>query len=503
MSTNVKQELKRDRRRDRRRKRILGIIILIIVLLLCAGLAFAGETTVVNQYDTNLTEDFVQKVYADGINKYSKDKMSFDEISKYVARLIGADLKGSNLFTDEQIKYIEQYVMDNSADIDKDEVRNQVVNEVSRLIDEKCMQNYITMVQIDSNLKELIQANSNLDDARYQELLQADKNLLLWLNTSSTDLGNKIYESTDALNKRIDELEKRQGNDGGDSEFDTAEVERLKERVTQLENQRNTVVSAPIDLTEINNKLASLESNKADKSALDSKADKSAVETMRANLQARINGLDEAKENHEARIAELEAKEIPDVTGLAQDLADLTASYNNLKNDVDAKSLALTNRIDELLGMINANKDAIAANTTNITNNTTNINKNAKDIADNKKELEDKLKTVDDANKQLQSDISTKIGEDKYNEDITNINNTTDSINESVKNLKGQIEGLGTAASQAEVDRLKGEIEALADQINNMNTTVNQYMTENKEKYNYRYEEVDGQPTLYIEEINY
>ena len=199
----------------------------------------------------------------------------------------------------------------------------------------------------------------------------------------------------------------------------------------------------------------------------------------------------------------MEAKEIPDVTGLAQDLADLTASYNNLKNDVDAKSLALTNRIDELLGMINANKDAIAANTTNITNNTTNINKNAKDIADNKKELEDKLKTVDDANKQLQSDISTKIGEDKYNEDITNINNTTDSINESVKNLKGQIEGLGTAASQAEVDRLKGEIEALADQINNMNTTVNQYMTENKEKYNYRYEEVDGQPTLYIEEINY
>ncbi len=450
----------------------------------------------------------VKSVYADSINAYMNNEITYDEMSEQVAQMIMDRMNGKFTEPQEQelIRIIEMYI--NSTTIYSDiESNKQAIESVSNLLEDRYNANRTYIINVENALNQMIKENGDKDDARYNELVAMDKKLKSWINDASSKAESDNKKTRTDLTQMIDELKALMNKNDED-------MSALIKSVTGAEDYVAGKAYAQGDYILVDGKLfVSLQDD-----------NKHAITDTAAFKETDIeNIIRDLMLDMDSKFVDMQ-KCIDKMNKDINDKMDKNQSEMNAK--VDSNQAEINSKVDANQAEINDKLDTFKADTTDY------LEKLKKYIDEEDKNSNDRLTKTDakinnrisDVESQSKADlndakqlINSRIDdvESALNDDITDTNayvaRVEDALGELQKlvnkhyaDVNNKINSESAAASKSLTDAK----EKLTNDINDLHSYVDQNRAEIDAKINainnYKYEIVtnsDGTHSLYITEV--
>lgn len=193
----------------------LSVVAIILILMFGGYAMFKFQTKdslvddVIKGLSTENAAKAVSEAFYTSLQEYVNGDITYEQLQEAIGGLINDYLEASGGFTETQLAALNEYVtnyLDGTTIYEDINKNSQTINDLSKKISETYESNRAYIEQIDSELKALIEANSALDDERYEELVAMDNRLQSWLNDTAAGLQNNINESKNELTAMLEDL---------------------------------------------------------------------------------------------------------------------------------------------------------------------------------------------------------------------------------------------------------------------------------------------------------
>ena len=165
-------------------------------------------------------QEYITNSYLEAIAEYGDGTIDQEAAKRKILSMLSDYIESSNGFTTAQNEALNQIMteyLESSTIYSEIEKNADSIHSISSVINEKYNENQQCITQLKQIIENEITANTNVDDARYQELNE----LLQKLQTYSD---NRLADNTATLNSIIEDLRTTYENSLGAKDFATNEI---------------------------------------------------------------------------------------------------------------------------------------------------------------------------------------------------------------------------------------------------------------------------------------